>query len=323
MIDFRYHLVSIVAVFLALAIGLLLGSTNKVQEASDKLLQSQVDGFRTTNQELRAQVTDQGEQLAGLEQYGTATGGQIVGSRLTGQSVVFVMAPGASEKTRTALDGWVKAAGGSVTGWVNLTGKYVDDNSVTLIDTLAASVKPAAVTFAEGANAHAKAAAVLADVLVTKDAAKAGREEVSTPGVFSAFREAGLLTTGGRPGVRATLAIMVAPAEVTSDSRVAAGDNNALIALAGALDAGARGTVAVGDTASAAAPGFLDALRGSGVGGTVSSVDSVAASSGQVVTILALDDEMDGKSGKYGTGDGVNGYLPVPVPAVAAMGARP
>ena len=48
MIDFRYHLVSIVAVFLALAIGIVLGST--------ELQGTTIDALRSLNRSLTNQL---------------------------------------------------------------------------------------------------------------------------------------------------------------------------------------------------------------------------------------------------------------------------
>ena len=71
MIDFRYHLVSIVAVFLALAIGIVLGSTelqpaayNFLNSTSAKL-QNQLDQA-ASQRDAAQQQASQGEQYAGI-----------------------------------------------------------------------------------------------------------------------------------------------------------------------------------------------------------------------------------------------------------------
>ena len=52
MIDFRYHLVSIIAVFFALAAGIVLGA-GTFDEAADQALTSQVSDLRDRNQDLQ------------------------------------------------------------------------------------------------------------------------------------------------------------------------------------------------------------------------------------------------------------------------------
>ncbi|GAA3243321.1 copper transporter [Actinocorallia longicatena] len=319
MIDFRYHLVSIVAVFLALAIGLLVGSTNKAQDALAKLKDQQVAVVQRNNDDLRAEKTLRDKTLEGENQYASVTAPEVLGKRLANESVVFVLAPGASDTMRTGLDTAVKTAGGTVSGWVSLQSKYLDPAQLATIDELALSTKPGSLTFADDATGYDKAAAVLANVLVTKDSTKAGREELNAVSTLQSFKEAGLLSYSGKPTARATLAIVIAPDKPVEDEKTAAADNKALISLTSALDANNRGTVAAGDTGSAGTNGFLSALRSSKASDTVSSADAADRVSGQNVVVLALDAEMDGKSGKYGTVSGDNGFLPNPLPTPVAM----
>ncbi|MFD0852963.1 copper transporter, partial [Actinomadura adrarensis] len=62
MIDFRYHLVSIVAIFLALALGIILGSTTLSQSVTRGLqrqtaaLAKEKDELRRSQQQLERQV---------------------------------------------------------------------------------------------------------------------------------------------------------------------------------------------------------------------------------------------------------------------------
>ncbi len=323
MIDFRYHLVSIVAVFLALATGLLLGSTTTAQEASKKIVDQNVQVIQRNNDDLRAQVTQQGDQISGDAQFAGTVGAEVLADRLKNESVLFVLAPGAEDKTRTGLDSAVKAAGGTVTGWVHLTEKFLADDQAPAIDQLAEALKPAGLSYPQGAGTYDKVGVLLAGMLVTRDTAKAGHEEVGSGSVLQAFRDQGLLTTGGKPGARATLAVVVAPAS-PYDSEVADGDNKALVSLAAALDRGTRGTVAAGNASSAGTGGLLSALRSSQASSSVSSVDAANTASGQIVTVLALNVELGGKAGHYGTGSDVSGYLPDPLPAVpTTSGAKP
>jgi hypothetical protein len=61
---------------------------------------------------------------------------------------------------------------------------------------------------------------------------------------------------------------------------------------------------------------LIQVLRNTGAAERVSTVDTADTPSGQIVTVLALAAELTGKSGKYGTGSGVEGYLPSPSPTV-------
>ena len=87
MIDFRYHLVSIVAVFLALAIGIVLGST--------ELQGSTLDALRTASNSLRSQLSAVSAQRDGLVQQASANDAflqtaepKLLSGMLTGKRIV-------------------------------------------------------------------------------------------------------------------------------------------------------------------------------------------------------------------------------------------
>ena len=65
MISFRYHIVTIVAVFLALAIGLL-GGAAFVQPALQEQLKDQADRLRNDLQDRTQQIGDLRDQLGAL-----------------------------------------------------------------------------------------------------------------------------------------------------------------------------------------------------------------------------------------------------------------
>src|SRR5215475_6089460 len=94
MIDFRYHLVSIVAVFLALGLGLLIGatalkpSTLSVLERTSRAERSQIAAALATNGQLN-------QQLNSNDQFAQAAAPRLLGQLLAGERVVVVEAPGA------------------------------------------------------------------------------------------------------------------------------------------------------------------------------------------------------------------------------------
>ena len=107
MIDFRYHLVSIVAVFLALAIGIVLGST--------ELQGNTIDVLRTSQNSLKNQL-DQSNAERGVAQqqvqtYQTfvdKTESKLLADGLTGDRIVLVTEPGAPS---SVISGVKQAAG--------------------------------------------------------------------------------------------------------------------------------------------------------------------------------------------------------------------
>ncbi|MQY08457.1 copper transporter [Actinomadura macrotermitis] len=318
MIDFRYHLVSIVAIFLSLALGIILGSTT-LSDSVTSGLKRETTSLAKRNDALRQEQSRLTTQLKGDDQFARVLGPQLVADRLKGQSVVLVETPGASNDSIEELGDLLQNAGAAVTGRVTLQKKFLDDDQAGTVGELSGQLKPAGVAFAADAGPYDKAAAVLSAALVSRDSAKTGREDAVGGTILNGFRQAGYVTTSGKPGQHATLAIMVAPsAPYTAEGGDA--DNKALVAVAGALDAAGRGTVVGGPQLAADKGGLITALRDSDTAKAVSSVDTVDTASGQVVAVLALQNELGGKAGQYGTGSGVSGYLPSPAPIAGKNG---
>jgi hypothetical protein len=313
-IDFRYHLVSIAAIFLSLAIGLVVGAT-ALSDPSLSLLKSGNTQLAKDNQAYRNQVQQMQRQQEGENQFAQRLGPQLVRGQLSAERVVFVLLPGASQTIHDQATKMVAQAGATVSGQVTIQKKFLDDDQVTVLDQLAETVKPSDITFPQNATPFDKAAAVLAGAVMTNQQARAGSEDAAGGEILSGFKDQGLVTFSGKPGARATLAVVIAPS-TPYQGQGSDTDNQALVSIAAALDAANRGTVLAGPYQAAQDGGLIQVLRNSGAADRVSTVDTADTPSGQVVTVLALAAELTGKSGRYGTGSGVEGYLPSTSPTV-------
>jgi len=94
-IDFRYHLVSIVAVFLALAIGIVIGTTALNGPVTEALQKGNASLNGDLNN-LRDQSAALQQQIAAAETFVQAAAPQLVGHLLDGQRVVVIGMPGSS-----------------------------------------------------------------------------------------------------------------------------------------------------------------------------------------------------------------------------------
>jgi hypothetical protein len=88
-ISFRYHLVTIVAVFLALALGVLMGTTVVKQSVIDGL-QNQVDRQSSTADQLRKLVSEQSAELRRWDAFGQVAQTLLVDGKLEGRTLVIV-----------------------------------------------------------------------------------------------------------------------------------------------------------------------------------------------------------------------------------------
>lgn len=312
MIDFRYHLVSIVAIFLALAVGIVLGSTvlNAPLVASTERITATL---RANNNDLHAQLTDLQARGGSSDAFVAERLPQLVQGALAGARVVIVEAPGADTKLRDPLQQVITAAGATISGRVTITEKFLTARP-SVLDQLVATAKPSALTFPADATPHGKAAAVLASALVTPDRTQAGKSDSAEPDVLKSFESDGLVSIDGDPGRRATLAVVLAPA-VAYEGETAEAHTAAVVSLAGGLDAASEGAVMVGAVPTSATGGAIAALRASSdLTPTVSTVDNADMAFGQAVVVYALREQVGGDAGQYGLASDATAVEPPPAP---------
>lgn len=311
MIDFRYHLVSIVAVFLALAIGIVLGTS--MGPAVTKTVKSHsLEDLRSDNETLRAEQREASRQSDNANQVIGSMSPQMVAGQLRNERIVVVETPGANEDARDRVADLVRKAGGIITGRVVVQNKYLDPSQDNVIDGLVDQLRPPRLQLPKG-TPRDRAAAELANAVVTPKESRAGQEETTSDTILSGFRDAGFVTTSGNPAARGTLALVIAPQAAYTGPN-SDNSNTALVSLATAMDAGGRGAVVGGTTASAGTGGMLAALaEDSTATAKVSTVNNIDYTSGQVVTVYALAAENKGRTGAYGTGATA---VPSPVPEI-------
>jgi hypothetical protein len=113
-IDFRYHAMSLAAVFVALAVGLLLGVTigdtqllSNARGSLESSLGSYLDKARQDNSDLKRQLDNQNVFIQ-------TTYPQLVTGRLDGQRLAVIGSAGATRNVIKPLGGAVTPAGGSI-----------------------------------------------------------------------------------------------------------------------------------------------------------------------------------------------------------------
>ncbi|MEU4547881.1 copper transporter [Nonomuraea dietziae] len=308
MIDFRYHLVSIVAIFLALAVGIVMGTTLLSNPAIESALQN-ADALRKSNSEYRDQLAALQAKEAGNDGFVTAEIPALVRGQLTGESVVLVAAPGSSGTLREQSVQALSEAGATISGQVTIAEKYFDPTQANFIDQLTTQLKPAGLTL-PGTDPYKNAATVLAATLVTADDTQAGTENTTTVGVLDGFEKAGLLSVDGTPSKRATLALILAPDTPFAGEKAQA-QAGALVSLAGGLDDGSQGSSLAGILTATQPGGVIAALRDTGdVAAKVSTVDTLDMPAGRVVVVYSLREQLDGRAGQYGIGPDASEFQP-------------
>ncbi len=129
MISFRYHLVTIVAIFAGLAVGIVAGST----VVDRTLLENTRQNLETTNRKLDQVKTENdrlAEQNRQLDELGQAGPQQFLAGRLDGVPVVVVEGPGVRSSVRDGLRRSLESAGATVAAEVALDPSTADDGKV-------------------------------------------------------------------------------------------------------------------------------------------------------------------------------------------------
>jgi hypothetical protein len=163
MVDFKYHVVSIVAVFLALAVGIVLG-TNVLSGDVLQNLKTQTSDLRKEAQDLRAQITEQQKQIAADESFARLIEPVAVSGQLNGYHVAVVTMPDASNNVRDRVVKTLAAAGAVVTTEVSVDDSYADPQRVASLQALLRTLGSA--TFDPVGDVGARAARTLATALV-------------------------------------------------------------------------------------------------------------------------------------------------------------
>jgi Copper transport outer membrane protein, MctB len=309
-IDFRYHIVSLIAVFLALTVGIVLGS-GPLDEPIQGQLKAQADSLKRDSDKLRAQIAAQDSQLQANDAFTAEVTRALVPNQLAARTVVVVALPGVDKGQITPVTQILTQAGATVTGSVRLSAKYVDPKNTSALEDLALRLVPPGVTFADKATPMQRVATVLAASLVVDDASKAGQVDNDAAEVIAGMSDFGAIDTTGEPSRRAELVVVLAPPAPDPPTTDTDAANAAMATLPEVLDQRSRGAVVSGARLSAAKGGFVAVIRSAGNNRKgLSTVDDVDTSPGRLATVLALVEQVRKGSGDYGSASGVDGAIP-------------
>jgi hypothetical protein len=315
LIDFRYHIVSIVGIFLALAVGLVLGTTT-LNPVLTKNLNDNVKALTADKQSLRNQLSQADSNLSHAGAFISAVEGPLIAGRLTGHRVLVVAAPGSSTSLRKTMAKAVADAGGLVTGQIAVTTDYLDPANQTRLGDVVNSVAPGTVTLPTGGSSGQRAAQLLASLLLAKSPADTDTPQADA--ALTALSQAKFIKLLSATVAPADLALVISddgvPDKVTpSASTSPAPSDDSLIDLIGAADSAGSGVVVAG-TVDATKGSLLSAVRASGTSDAVSTVDSADSPQGTVQVVYALAAQLRGDSGSYGANSGSDLPLPTPAP---------
>ncbi|MEV4499745.1 channel-forming protein [Micromonospora arborensis] len=309
MINFRYHVVSLTAVFLALAIGLVVGTAALNGPVADSL-EGQVTGLRKDNQYWRQQVNNMEKQLGLEEEFAEEISQVVLPGTLTGRRVLVLTLPNGRDHTEGVLKK-LQQAGATITGRVDLQDKLINpDNNSNLLELAVTAARPTAQTTGLPGNGHGveTSSALLASVLLDRPQGTAPVSDADRRAVLAAYNNAGYLTTDNNKVTGSAEAVVVVSGQPYVDKDSEKRDES-VVKIAEQFDR--TGSIVVAGNGSAGG-NLVSVVRGDPVlAQTISTVDNANTVQGQLVTSLALVQQLtEKKAGQYGVGDNAPSLLP-------------
>jgi hypothetical protein len=305
-IDFRYHIVSIVAIFFALGAGVVLGAGPLKGTGSD-LVQAQANKDRATVEDQRAQLLETKALDKYRDDYIAKVTPGLTDGKLTGKRIALITMPNADSDMTDSIQAAIEKAGGQVTTKVSLDSKLFDPGQRQLVEPLVNDLVTSDLQFPTESNTYERAGMILARGVAAKEESKPVDPEALK--IINGLASAKLVSLKPQPKDRSSLVVIVAAKPPTP-----APDNssyNEAVDFAEGLDSASGGVVVAGMPESAQNGGLLKALRGTADATKgLSTVDVANLPSGQMTVVFALVEQAGGKAGQYGGIDAKNGVAP-------------
>ena len=325
MIDFRYHVVSLISVFLALAVGIALGA-GPLEETIGDTLTGQVEALREDRDALGAELDAAQSALDRRTVFLQGAAPMLLAGTLPDRRVAVVSLGDVDEEARQDVEDDLAAAGATVSARVQVTDEWTDADveayRETLADDVAQYLDPVP---GEDASPEVGLAEALIQALTSADPMAPDALSTNAGLVLDmlATGQSELITLTEPVRAPADAVVVLAAdgepvvaADGTAAEPTAATVEGAAEALAGPLaivtaaQERSGGAILAG---GAPAPGDLvsTVLADSELASRISTVTGFRGLTGQLSIPLGLNARLGGVVGHYGYGDGL---IPVPDP---------
>ena len=313
MINFRYHVVSVAAVFLAMALGVMVGTTAVNGPFADGLA-SRVEKMGKENQKLREDLDHARDEAQQQERFATETLPWTIGNRLNGKRVLIITATDANQEyVQRVVEALRTVGGATITGRVSVQKRFVDPASREELLDLVDNNTPSTVTgLPANSNGVETAAALLAAVLVDHNPEVGESDRTMT---LNTFLGSYVVGSAVKQPAEAILVLAGDPYNEKGGGKLNAG----LKTIVEQFDR--AGPIVVAAESTAGDGNLVGAVRDDSIlSKPVSTVDNAGTPWGRTAILLALADQLENKpAGHYGV-SGENGLVPK-APAAARNGS--
>jgi copper transport outer membrane protein MctB len=307
-INFRYHVVSLTAVFLALAIGLVVGTTALNGPVADSL-RDRVTALNKDNSIKRDQVNQYRDELNRSQDFATQVAPTVLNGKLAGRKLLVLALPGSGDYL-DGVESMLTVAGATITAKVTVQDKFFDPANAYELLGLAQRSSQVTVPM-EGLPLNSDgvetASAQLALALYQRTgAAQASADDVTA--VLTAYGKLNYLSVDSKAVGGADGAVIVSGTPAVDKD--AGKKSQAALTLANQFSARNKPVVIAGDGVGEG--NLIAAVRSDPtLVQRISTVDNATSVQGQVAAGLAtVERVVQNKVGQYGLAAGATAMMP-------------
>ncbi|MBU2670138.1 copper transporter [Actinoplanes bogorensis] len=313
MINFRYHVVSLTAVFLALAIGLVVGTAALNGPVADNL-KSQITALNKDLSNKRDEINQYRDEINRSQEFATEIAPTVLNGKLAGRKLAILALPGTDQYADKVI-AMLTIAGATVTAKVTVQDKFFDPAvSLELLDLASESSQPTIRTEDLPVNSDGvETASAQLSLALLQRTSPAGAAPATQPtagdvtAVLTAYTKQGYIAVDDEAvgGAQATVMITGAPAVDKDASKKA----QSLVTMADQVYQ--KGPLVVAGV-GVGEGNLISAVRGDPtLVKAISTVDNASTVDGQVATAMAtVERVVDDKIGQYGLATGAASLVP-------------
>ena len=313
MIDFRYYLVSIVSIFLALAVGIVLGAGPLKGDIGTRLTE-QMTALRAEKTQLRTDLDVARRGASARDAFATAVGPAVVKGRLTGKTVAIVVAPGADADLVKNATASLVAAGAKIGSVVTLTDAWSDPSKTTLRNTVASPFASLVKAPVGTSSPDQIAATVLARAILAGTDQPTERLTASSNAALNGLKAGDLINVTSDQVVPSSGVLFLGGPVKGSDPKDTQARLAAYVQLVRVLDGAGSGVVVVAKSNTVDGTQSADLVaavrKDSEAAKVISTVDDADLPMGQGTFVLALAQQYTSGVGQYGLAADAKAVLP-------------
>ncbi|MBW3594420.1 MAG: copper transporter [Actinobacteria bacterium] len=315
LIDFRYHLVSIIAVFLALGLGILMGTA----VLNDALVESLKKDIQTLGDRVdarQAEIEQLDRRVAAADAFANEAASWLTADALQGRVIVLVQIEGTDGDMVGAVSDAIVDAGGEIQTTIVVGEKFAlqdqieRDQLALAIDSSASSVMD--LRLDAGALLGARLAAAAAEAPTSARPQDVAQERLrETLRGLEENEFISVLAPEDQSIIPSNATFLIVGGS-TGDRNF---DSTGFVAsLAAALSS--RGAPTLVAEPAESTWGLVPAVREDPEAGTrVATVDQANTVEGRVAVVLGLQRAFEGVTDHYGVGPGATQVIPEPAPS--------